>query len=62
MINPTKANRAARRMREVTTLQLLSKPLGEAVAFVAFKEIRKPTTAKRNSREQRSVFETKERV
>jgi len=59
MINPAKANRATRRMREVTMLHLLSRPLREAVAFVAFMKIRKPTTAKRNSREQRSVFETK---
>ena len=50
MINPTKANRVARRMREVTMLQLLSSPLKEAVAFVAFKKIRKPTTAERSSR------------
>jgi hypothetical protein len=49
-------------MREVTMLQLLSRPLREAVAFVAFKKIRKPTTAERNSPERRSVFETKKRV
>jgi hypothetical protein len=49
-------------MREVTMLQLLSRPLMEAVNFVAFKKIRKPTTAERNSREQRSVFETQEHV
>lgn len=59
MINPTNANRAARRMREVTMLQLLSRPLREAVAFVAFKKIRNPTRAERNTREQGSVFETK---
>lgn len=62
MIKPTKMDRAARRMREVTTLQLLSRPLRETAAFVAFKKIRKPTTAERNNQEQRSVFETKERV
>jgi hypothetical protein len=39
MIDPTKANRASRRLREITMLQLLSRPLREAVVFVAFRKI-----------------------